>query len=611
MPIPPSVEAWAASEEPWVADLHELADGLPPDEVSGERLPGLQYYLHLGIRSLLCFAITEDDHVRFSVVLGSQMPDRYGLDQLHQLRANDLEDAMRTIQTLSQQRRSAFFAEVRELFAKSPTPELLASKLVEGLAKEFDWDYVGIYRVERSRKRFLLVSQYDRSPDQRLHLDASYDQPLDTGMLGSTLREGRCLRADDVTNDPPHGYKRLASLPAQSALCYPVRVGKRIEWMIDCESVELAAFHGPDRVMLDELVDDLQSTLRFWFENRLATALLDCLEQSVVVVDADGGVLRANQRARDLLGLYAEEEGNSTLAIAAADESTRLLLAESRTLHHANVTLRDHAGAQRPALASARVADEAFGRWIWLFSDPNEQQWIAGLQYARSIAEQIAAQARGPLLLASALVKSLEARIQNAEMPAEVSRDLRRITKNLRKADITYERLVRAAAGKDQVMLRDLFERLRSALFPSLENKLQLAMPSRDVAVWGSSGELVGALTDLMRYLAARSGPRGRTRVFPSIRLDRVSILLEIGWTTKLTNDVLTNPLQRVTQTARMAAKTKSRARIPLSEHDGIEHIRWRLIGEGGDLIDAGIRNRRRRIEVRLRRVSIRGSGQS
>jgi putative methionine-R-sulfoxide reductase with GAF domain len=607
-PTSEAEECWAKGPKPWFPNLGELRGA---DLGHGDQLgsPSLRQYLDLGVQSVLCFAIVENDHVRLSVLLGSKKPDQYGARELDRLRTNDLGTAMRTIHSLLKRRRDTFLADFRDLFAERLAPDQLAHRIVSSVAEEFDWDYVGIYRVERSRHQFVLIAQHDRTPGQKMSVKRGYVQSIREGMIGKTLRKGSSLRADDVsTAPPPHDYIQLEGLRARSALCHPVRVGARIEWILDCESKELSAFHGPDHDALRDLVSDLQKTLNFWFESRLNTVLLDCIRRSAAVVDADGNLVCVNQSARDLFGLHENDLTDVRLSQFAADDATALLFSEPRTLDNANLKLKVAAGPPRILLASSRISDEAFARWIWLFTDPDEQQWLAGLQYARSTVEQVAAQVRGPLMLAGTLVKRVDAMIRDPEIRTEARRHIERISENLKKADVTYERLARALIGKEQVELKDLFDRTRLALEAGVRPLVDIHAPVHHAAIWGDRGELVKALTELLKVIAAQAPAGTKIKVSGMLAADHVIIRLKVGRLARSRrNDAPPRIIEHVANAAKIAAKGTSVANVS-SNDDAFEGARWRFVSEGGDLLDYGYDGSGRQIEVRLRRASLRRS---
>ena len=603
MPVYAPMLEWALSAEPWVDDLNDFAAN-PPAAMprTGRQVPGLQDYISRGIRSLLCYKYTEAGELKLSILLGSRERALYNKSHIDRLRDPKIDEALETIRVALRDRRARFSRGLHQLFARGMKPEELADEFAREVGAEFDWDYVGVFRVEHAQKRFLLVAQCDRSQEQELRLKSCYEQSIDSGMLGDALRLGYAIRVDDVNHDPQHNYIQLEGLPTQSAFCHPIYVGGRIEWLLDCESTETYAFHGPDLEALGEVVSDLESTLKYWLENRLNAVLLNCIAQSAVVVDANGGVQLANQSARDLLGMHEADTRHRMLASFAADDAARALLENPRGTRNTDVALIDATGARRNLLATAYLPSDSFGRWIWLFTDPSEQQWLAALRYARATVEQVAAQARGPLMLAGALAAKIGRLVSDERGPTDVSGHVQRISESLRKADLTYERLARALAGKEQVDLRDLFQRLRAALDANIRNRTAIQLPDSGIAAWGNPEQLLTALKELLRKLVSPSSADGQTCITCATNADEVAIAVTApvgtgGGTTLLPQD----PVELVATVASLAADPTGGG----GERDPVRDAIWRILGEGGEVRDLGTEKGKQQFEIRLRRVQV------
>jgi putative methionine-R-sulfoxide reductase with GAF domain len=459
-PVLPDMENWARNEKPWLDNLEVLARDMAREAaVPISELPGVQVLVDRGIHSLLCLAIEDGGRFVASIVLCARAIGAYGKTQHERLTNGRAAAAVRKLLDARRRRRDALIHDMRNCFTSTLAPDELARELTKRLATELDWDYVGIYRVET---RFVLVADCDRT--NSLRLEPEYQQDLDKGLLGSTLREGVCLRVDDVTvKSLSYGYLTMEGFPAKSALCYPIKVGGRIEWLLDCESVALAAFQGPDRELLDRVVEGLQSMLDLWFEYRLSHAILDALSQPVLVADLQGKLQRANQSARDLLGL-ATGPIAAELADFAFDDETREVLAPIRELRGERVRLRTAFGQCRPMLATVGLSGRAFGRWLIQFVDADEQQMLSSLQYARTTVGEVASQARGPLMLANALLNRVRSAVGASDLPEIIGQSLKRINDNLAKADISYERLARALSGKEQIPLHALIDQMVATL---------------------------------------------------------------------------------------------------------------------------------------------------
>jgi putative methionine-R-sulfoxide reductase with GAF domain len=460
-PVFPDMVAWALGEHPWIDNLRLMGERIAREAgVPIGDLPGVRELRNRDIQSLLCFCIQVGEQLAASLVIGSKRESCYGEPEYQRLIEQNIEDSLRALLGARQARREALIRQMRFCFSPKLYPDELARELTQRLCAELEWDYVGVYRVET---QFALVDECDGT-GQGLKVGKDYRQDLDKGFLGNTLNAGVCLRADDVAvTPPPYDYIPLDGLPARSALCYPIKVGGQIEWLLDCESIAVAAFRGPDREMLDRIIEGLQSVLDLWFEYRLGNAVLDGLAQPVLVAGRDGTIQRANQQAQILLG-HADSIIGKTPADYAFDETSRQLVSPLRDLHAEPIKMRAATGQAAIMRATVRLSDRIFGRWLLQFTDAEEQRALTDLDYVRSTLEQVASQARGPLMLATTLIRRLLATKGDGEPSEGLVEALRRVEENIAKADISYERLARAVSGKEEISVRSLLGRVRAVL---------------------------------------------------------------------------------------------------------------------------------------------------
>lgn len=465
-PVAPAASDWCRSERPWI-DAIDKIDSARLDVADRETIQLLGAHR---IRSVMALPLLSEGKIVASILAGSCKRAAYREPQLRALRATAITELLERLLDQVQESRAALIATVRQQFRCDLSPDELAAKLVAILAAELEWDFVGIYRVE---DQFTLVASCDRTPNQSLQVYPDYRQDLDVGMLGATLQAGKCLLADDVTtNPPPHNYSAIEGFNAKSALCYPIRVAGNIEWLLDCSSIAFAAFKGPDRRLLDELVEGLQSVLGLWFETRLSHAILDGLTEPVLVIDRKGVVRRANAAAANLLGTGGESGWRPRpLQELAADEETSLKFELIGSMQGEDVTITTEAFGPRKMLASSHLSSETFGHYVLKLSSRNEPQWLAGLEFARTALETEVGQSRAVLMLAGALLGRARAALQSADPVRGVDDVLDRVATLLNDADLNYDKFAASLLGKRNsglaVRILDIIE--KSKLLP-LEN---------------------------------------------------------------------------------------------------------------------------------------------
>ena len=174
---------------------------------------------------------------------------------------------------------------------------------------------------------------------------------------------------------------------------------------------------------------------------------------------------------------------------------------------------------------NARVADRSFGRCILQFSDADKQQLQVGLQFARKTVAQIANQARGPLKLASALIDRARTTFGDQELRETLDGELQRISENISKADLSYERLARALAGKDQFTLKMLFARAFFDLPDAMRQRLNID-GAAEASLRGDLAQLSLALKLWVRAIAEGLAKGSRLRVTSEIQSEYATITL-------------------------------------------------------------------------------------
>ncbi|PWC35113.1 hypothetical protein TSO221_30495 [Azospirillum sp. TSO22-1] len=422
--------------------------------------PVVEAYLARGVRSFIVAVHREDGRPACSLTLARKGGPFFTEEDRRALSALELADTLRLVLAAYRAKSAAFHMEIRDLFAQHARPEPVARIAVERLCEQFRWDYVAIFRVAHARARFELVQQHNAS-DKKLLVHEGYTQPFGAGVLGQVLRTGSPIRVEDTSKRSRHGYIQIAD-DARSCLCYPIVLDGCVEWILDCESSEVGAFQQPDEAELGILVGEAQKTIALWFEMRLNRALLENIDQGVVVVNQANRIMRLNSMAAQLLGASANDRAIKTidpdesrardefrareapsiqgerLDRFGADEDAKAVLTTGHVAAKP-LRLRGADGLERNVVASSRDAEDAFNRRIWRLTDPKAWDWVTALEYMRTTVQGVAQQTRGPLLLANALVSRAHGRVgDNPDLRGLLSK----VRASLLKTDITYERLV-------------------------------------------------------------------------------------------------------------------------------------------------------------------------
>ncbi len=369
--------------------------------------------------------------------------------------------------------------------------------LLRGLLKHFGWDHATIYVVERGPEAMELrpfVQYPDTDGDGRPHpltVPWSYRQPLydpapgkvfdhmqarESGMMGAVIRNARrrdgpgFLVAQDV-KDPsthgkaPHWFRRVsqeeasageASAGEASALTVAISIDDRVRWVLDTVSRHPNAFIEEDGARVAELVRKLADRVAALRTAALNETLIELVEQGVVVTDRAGTILRANRRAQGILGLPAgrQAEGVRLHDHLCPDANGTVMSLPARERLRTNVRLGPIGGEGHDVWAE-RFEDSTETRdLVWLLDAKEREAFTHDARYIQATVQEVARQARGPLLLASMLAK----RIVSGDQPP-FGQMVRQLRAEIGKADITFERLaetadVRRAPKRDETEVR-------------------------------------------------------------------------------------------------------------------------------------------------------------
>ena len=214
--------------------------------------------------------------------------------------------------------------EIADNIEDAETVPQAVTALLEGLVEHFGWDHAVMFVVQRGPERgeFRMFVQYpEPGPDGSQHPLApppGYSQPIydpadprklddaqarASGMLGAALRDLRdggtgVLFAGDVRDpkthgQPPHYFRSSSSLQA-SGLTVAIEIDGDVRWVLDTVSYHPNAFIDEDRERVRRLVRRLAKQIKNLRRASLNKALINFIDQGVVITDGAGLMLTAN-----------------------------------------------------------------------------------------------------------------------------------------------------------------------------------------------------------------------------------------------------------------------------------------------------------------------------
>lgn len=462
--------------------------------------------------------------------------DETHLGWLHDLR---LEPVLIRIEEEIAAQRLALRTRLRNELAATTCLPKTARELVNGIAAGFHWDYVALFRVDRQNGCFELFHQ--NPCKDRFRLENTYRQPIGDGMLGETLREKsplivNVIGAPEVENQ--HSYLGRGRKMG-SAMTIPVRLNRRIRWILNIETEVTHAFHGPDEEAILQLVAELESELNRHTTDEINRMVLHETEQGVVTVGLEGAILEMNAAAERLLGRTEPllPDGPPVYLCdytSDDDRSSKEILKGLTATEKRHIELKGDDGQIRPALATRRVLEASFDTALWFLVDVRSDRWTLDSRFLREIVSDVAQQTRAPLALASNLARKLPKLWSATELNAvcATSTDTtaekmsRRLLAEIGKVDITFERLAegwairREPRRKSRLTEIDLW-RCVKAVIQALPERDQDCVtpeaPATTVLVKGDAERLIFVFRTILAHLL---------RVRPDDEAARVKVAL-------------------------------------------------------------------------------------
>lgn len=464
--------------------------------------------------------------------------DRLGLDTL-------------LLMMLRRARREAQ-AEQRTLVANIEAAETVPDAvlaLLRELVRHFGWDHAAAFITHHpegtetmpSRKadpyagaeELQLFAQFPETENGAPHplaIPKDYTQPLydpgpgeefnearalESGMLGAAVRSARhggsgVLVASDVTKldaagRPPHWFRSVGAKP-RSALTIAITINGRTRWVLDTVSRQPNAFIEEDGDHIAPLVKGLAARISQLREYKLNERLIDLIDKAVLITDDAGVILRANPRARELLGLpplYYDKREHRLIEFVHGPND-----AELPGAHQTEAKLSIGPKGGRGVETHVRRLEDMTrtSDIIWLLSGADRQVYNVDTRYIAETVQEVARQVRAPLLLAATLAKQLG----HGSLEEAVAPLAKQVREGIAKADITFERLAEArGAWRDPkreeriVPLRALLDELCNTLPETDRDRLRLDADG-EAEVSGDRSRLAYALRTLLGYMLSR-----------------------------------------------------------------------------------------------------------
>jgi PAS domain-containing protein len=313
--------------------------------------------------------------LRASLTLLSKQVGRYNGHEIAIMRERGLERALLVAEAKITRRYEERARQLEDDLKEASGGPQLAAALARGISDYFGWDHIGIFALHHGEERFRVIAEHNAT--DRAAVLSEYSQPFTAGVLGAALRENRPIIINDVETNATATFKTI-NPGLRSAAVLPVYAGRRqaetaeITWMVSIESYQSNAFQGPNMQALKYALARCEALLsQHWYES-VQSALLDAVDQALVLVDRAGKIRLINLRARMLFGSMDDQLFDKTLATFGAQDSDKRLLASVNSLPDRRVNLSIDQRVTVPVLATHRTLEHDSTHRLWLFTDLRE-----------------------------------------------------------------------------------------------------------------------------------------------------------------------------------------------------------------------------------------------
>ena len=421
---------------------------------------------------------------------------------------------------------------IRDMFICRTTEEI-GSVAASKLREQYGWESVEIYTVEEASRKVRLLSQSTTSAEYAM--DESYSQSVEKGILGYVCRTDQDVVIDDVRNDPRFRDLYVPLRRAtRSELCMPIRVNGRISGLLNVEDKRENAFSEEEQESLRSLLDEIGGLFGAVWNKAVIGSAFELTPSLVLIADTMHNIVEHNAATVAQLGYSSAELIGSPLStfFENRDIASQLLQAPVASVE---TTMLRKDGTTLPVLVGSREL-EGFGAWVISARDLTHQRRIAELESLRHMYREIAAQTKTPLSLACSWIQRLQRKTQ--ESGDDIATILQKTLVQLKKVNITYDRLALYSQGPDATVPKHILVNAGDLLKRTLDNLPQDLLSisglqdhgngnTGDLYIRGDAFEIEFAVESTISYVERFLPPGGKVRVNVASRDQRLLIDIE------------------------------------------------------------------------------------
>jgi PAS domain S-box-containing protein len=505
-PMPPFVQQMLQALEPCADSVDEMFSRPEYRELK-EKDIAVQIWLQRGFKHMLRCPVYRQDRLAAIVMLYRYADQPFSAHDVETIRRLPTVEAVNMALALDRKAALQFsldlIAELGEVADSIPD---LAHHLVKRLQQNYQWEHVSLFQVDEDRRKLTMICQECLGAAL---LPEGYEQGIHEGFLGQVMKTGKAVNAGDVTSDAWRHIYLPGMTTTRSELCLPIP-GSKLRWILNVEASVTDAFADEEQRSVELLLKQAGLILDRATSIELKNALLHWMDDAVIQTNKDGMIQEMNPAAERCFQstLSVLKGKNIAKFLDPGDDAQQTHSALTATLVTApklpatEVTLVAANGTRLPMLISGTSLPAELGGKVYVARDLSLQRRVKTMDLLKQVFQQVASETRIPLALATTFLSD------TTKAGANVADLVDKALKQLRKADLPLERVVRLAAATDEAELpseivdvRDLLRSIVDQL--PVRESAQVKVLSAESAILAkvASRELSFCLQSILAFL--------------------------------------------------------------------------------------------------------------
>ncbi|MDB5818404.1 MAG: sensor hybrid histidine kinase [Rhizobacter sp.] len=538
-PVPPFLLDTLDTEVAKTMDIRRMFEEPRYAEMARQDV-GARAFLESGMRHSLSLPIVQGDRIVAFVALDTRSARPYDAADIALCDRLPLSQAvLMALHFEEEARLHACVDLIRELGARSLDVKSVAATLTERLAAHFGWDHVAVFQHDEDDHTFKLLSQSSSSGRK---MDDGVTLPNDSGIVAAAFARQAEINVPDIASSrqrvvagEPSYIEGVSGMASELAMPIP---GDTPRWVLNVESRLGLAFAEEEIDTLRLVTVEAGHILERSALLELRDAILHSINDAVIETDRRGTIRRANPAAERILASTQAKLSGQSLAAFIADAAIGEAIASADSFSRREVEIRSSEGRSVWALLSGATLPENLGGKVFVASDLTYEREVQRIGALKDVFRNASLESRTPLSLAAGWLGQL------ATVEPTTASIVERVLKQMRKADLPLERLLRLAtpdAAREALLapidLRMVVAEVLDDLPESDQQSISVAPSPRPAMVRASRAGLHFCFESALSF-ALRTRPQDRQiQVAVTMTATRAAISLVGEWAPDLGED--------------------------------------------------------------------------